>query len=248
MLVDVESVTINLVTEDRHFEITVVTASGETIFFPRAEVEIRPGGSPPGAGRTMYFYATKTETSPAPRLMTLIVEQPENEGGRERLDISPLDRPDAPFFVREAHPGDRAAVVDLVPRLRAFGPPPLRPPEALDAGERRTLDAFFDAPPGGARLWVAEAAEGAVLGFAYAEPAVDYFTGETYGHLGILAVAAEAEGRGAGRALIETFERWAADSGFRFVTLNVFADNARAVAFYERAGYRPDTLRYVKEV
>jgi hypothetical protein len=42
--------------------------------------------------------------------------------------------------VRAATEADRAFVLGLVPRLRAFGPPPLRPPEDLDAAERQTLE------------------------------------------------------------------------------------------------------------
>lgn len=61
-----------------------------------------------------------------------------------------------------------------------------------------------------------------------------------------LAVAAEAEGRRVGRALLSAVERWAVGEGDRFVTLNVFATNARAIGVYERAGYQPDTVRYVK--
>ena len=87
-----------------------------------------------------------------------------------------------------------------------------------------------------------------MLGMAYAEPAVDYFTQERHGHLGIIAVAEAAEGRGVGRELLATVERWAAEQGFRFVTLNVFATNARAIDVYGRAGYRPDTVRYLKEL
>jgi ribosomal protein S18 acetylase RimI-like enzyme len=152
------------------------------------------------------------------------------------------------LIIRPAIPADREAVLALVPRLRAFGPPPLRPAEALDAGEHRTIDQFFSAPPEGARLWVAAGEDGAVLGMAYAEEAVDYFTRERHGHLGIIAVAEAAEGRGVGRELLATVERWAAGQGFRFLTLNVFATNARAIAVYQRAGYRPDTVRYLKEL
>lgn len=152
-----------------------------------------------------------------------------------------------PFIIRPAAAADRAGVLALVPRLRAFGPPPLRPVEALDAGERRTLERWFDAPPEGSALWVAEG-DGEVLGMAYAECVEDYFTRERHGHLGILAVAAVAEGRGVGRALLDTVERWATEAGYRFVTLNVFASNTRAVRVYARAGYQPDTIRLVKEV
>ena len=53
---------------------------------------------------------------------------------------------------------------------------------------------------------------------------------------------------GVGRALIDAVERWADASGYRFITLNVFDANIGAKAFYERVGYTPDAVRYVKEV
>ena len=95
-------------------------------------------------------------------------------------------------------------------------------------------------------LLVAELDDVGAVGVAYAHVATDYFTGEPHGHLGILAVAEEGEGKGVGRALLTAVETWSAECGHRFLTLNVFAGNARARALYERAGYAPDTLRYVK--
>ena len=74
----------------------------------------------------------------------------------------------------------------------------------------------------------------------------DYFTGEEHGHVGIIAVAAPAEGRGVGTALMRAAERWAQDAGFAKLTLTVFEGNRRARAIYEHLGYRPETLRYVK--
>lgn len=154
----------------------------------------------------------------------------------------------ASFDIRPACAADRAGAVALVPRLRAFGTPPLRSAQSLDEAEQRTLEQFFDAPKAGGKLWVAVSEREDVVGIAYAERAVDYFTGETHGHLGILAVAEGAEGRGIGGALVAGVEAWATECGYRFVTLNVFAENGRAMAVYERAGYRPDTVRYVKEL
>jgi ribosomal protein S18 acetylase RimI-like enzyme len=153
--------------------------------------------------------------------------------------------------VRPATSRDEAAVLALVPRLRAFerssihSSSALRPPEALDAGEQRTLRRFFDGNPAGASLWVADI-EGAVVGMAYAERATDYFTQESHGHLGILAVAEHAEGRGVGKALLATVEQWSREAGFRFLSLNVFAENTRAIGVYEKAAYRADFVRYVK--
>jgi GNAT superfamily N-acetyltransferase len=152
------------------------------------------------------------------------------------------------FTIRPATSRDEAAVLALVPRLRAFpSSSTLRRPEALDAGEQRTLQRFFDGNPADACLWVAED-EGTVVGMAYAERATDYFTQENHGHLGILAVAEHAEGRGIGKALLATVEQWSRDAGFRFLSLNVFADNARAIDVYNKAGYRADFGRYVKEL
>ena len=149
--------------------------------------------------------------------------------------------------IRPARAEDHQAVLALVPRLRSFGSVPLRTAQDLDAGESRTLNAHFDRGlPESARLWVAESATQSIAGVAYAERLKDYFTQETHGHLGVLAVAEAAEGRGIARALIQTVENWARDSGFRFLTLNVFAGNEKARAFYDRADFRVDTIRYVK--
>ncbi|GLC25904.1 GNAT family N-acetyltransferase [Roseisolibacter agri] len=150
--------------------------------------------------------------------------------------------------VRAAAAADRDAIVALVPRLRAFGAAPLRPPEALDRAERETLERALAANAPDAALLVAEVEGLGVAGVAYAHGATDYFTGEPHAHLGILAVAEAAEGRGVGRALLEAVDAWARAQGHRYVTLNVFATNARARAVYERAGYAQDTLRYYKEL
>jgi GNAT superfamily N-acetyltransferase len=150
--------------------------------------------------------------------------------------------------VRPALASDREFIIGVVPRLRAFGTPPLRPPEALDGAERRALEEALASPREDATLLVAELDGLGPAGVAFAQSAVDYFTDETHAHLDILAVAESGEGRGVGRALIEAVERWATGRGYRFIDLNVFAGNARARAVYERAGYAPDIVRYYKEL
>jgi GNAT superfamily N-acetyltransferase len=150
------------------------------------------------------------------------------------------------IVVREAQPADRTAILGMVPRLRAFGSVPLRAASALDAGEQRTVNTFFDSPREGSVLYVAEQTAGVVAGAAYAERMKDYFTEEIHGHLGILMVARSAEGHGVGRALVIAIEQWALAGGFRFLTLNVFAGNQHAREFYERAAYKPDIVRYFK--
>lgn len=122
--------------------------------------------------------------------------------------------------------------------------------EDLDRAEHEVLSRVLDEMPVGADVFVAECGPPAVTvaGVAYVETATDYFTREQHGHLSILSVAEGAEGRGVGRALLDTVERWASARGFRFLTLNVFSGNDRARRIYERAGYAPDTIRYAKVI
>ena len=87
-----------------------------------------------------------------------------------------------------------------------------------------------------------------LVGIACVQTATDYFTGERHGHLAILAVAENAEGRGVGRLLLAASEAWARQRGYRFITLNVFAANVRARAIYERSGFALDTMRYYREL
>jgi GNAT superfamily N-acetyltransferase len=151
-----------------------------------------------------------------------------------------------PITVRAARPADRDFIVSLVPRLRAFGPPPLRPPEAVDRAEREALERALDALPEGSALFVAERDGAGPAGVLYLETATDYFTQERHGHVAILVVSEAGEGHGVGRALLQAAEAWGVERGYRFLTLNVFGGNARARLLYERAGYAVDTVRYAK--
>jgi GNAT superfamily N-acetyltransferase len=150
------------------------------------------------------------------------------------------------IYLRPAGGQDWRFVTTTAERLAAFGPPDWRPGPEIVAAEVRTLQAFFDAPREGTALCVAEAGGGERLGFVYVEPAVDYFTGETHGHVGILAVAEAAEGRGVASRLLEWAEGWARGRGYRRLTLNVFEGNQRARTAYEHLGFRPETVRYTK--
>ncbi len=148
-------------------------------------------------------------------------------------------------LVRPARRTDRAFALATVMRLGAFGPPPWRTPDEIGEADARVVRAFFEGPPPGASLLVAES-DAEPLGFIYLETLRDYFVGEEHGHVGILAVTEAAEGKGAGGALMRAAEAWARERGYRRLTLNVFDGNARARAIYDHFGYRPETVRYVK--
>jgi GNAT superfamily N-acetyltransferase len=154
----------------------------------------------------------------------------------------------SPVAIRAARDADRAFVLEAVERLADFETPPSwrTRPEIVE-GEARTLRAFFELPPSGAHLLIAESG-GRPLGFAYLETLRDYFTREEHGHVGILAVAKEAEGRGVGGALLEGAADWSRGRGFRRLTLNVFSANSRARRLYSRSGFEEESLRYVRRL
>ncbi len=147
--------------------------------------------------------------------------------------------------VRGARDGDRTFVLETAARLAAFGPPRWRTREEIVEAEARTLRDFFESSDEGSRLLIVETGERR-LGFALLEELRDYFTLDRHGHVGILAVTDEAEGLGAGGALIRAAEAWARERGYRTLTLNVFSGNSHAREVYEHLGFEPDTIKYIK--
>lgn len=155
--------------------------------------------------------------------------------------------PDREIGVRAGTAADRDFVIDTARRFAAFGPPPWRSALEVVEGEVRCLDDFFDGRLRGPVLLIAEDA-GTAVGFAFLEPAIDYFSGEPHGHIGMIAVTAAAEGRGAGAALMLAADVWARACSYSKLTLNVFEGNRRARRVYERFGYQVETVRYVKTI
>lgn len=150
-----------------------------------------------------------------------------------------------PITIRPAVPADRGFVVRLANRLADFDPAPWRTRAELIAGDRRALESWFDAPAEGEAMLIAEL-DGTPSGCAYLLSVVDYFTGQSHGHLSVLAVSEMAEGRGVGSALLDACEFWARTRGSDRLTLHAMVANTRARHLYERRGYVGELIRYVK--
>ena len=149
------------------------------------------------------------------------------------------------LHLRPARPGDLPFLLSLAPRLVEAGVPKWRMPAHVVEAERGALTRALAAGSPDAPILIAEA-DGAPVGFVYLETQVDFFTGRSHAHVAVLAVVNAAQGHGVGQALLAAAEDWARDRGHPFISLNVFTDNARARRVYERLGYGPETLRYVK--
>ncbi len=149
--------------------------------------------------------------------------------------------------IRPAIPGDREAVIGLTGRLADFPVPAWRTAEEIARADLHLLLPVLESPRPEALLLVAEL-EGRVAGFVFAAEREDYFTHELVAHVEDLALAPEAEGRGLARGLMEAVAAWARGRGRRRVSLNVWAQNRRAIGFYERLGFQPETVHYLREV
>lgn len=93
------------------------------------------------------------------------------------------------------------------------------------------LDELVEAH-GRGHVWVVEAADGELAGFAYGTPLDGSF------HLEEIDVVPRHGRRGVGTALLEAVCREAADAGFAAVTLTTFRHVPWNAPFYARRGFR----------
>lgn len=159
--------------------------------------------------------------------------------------MADLQRPD--IEIRRASGPDREAVLALADRLAAFGPTTRSAAEIAER-ERRALATALESRASSTEVMVAEAAGRAIAGVLLMETREDYFTGERHGHIGILAVAREAEGQGVGRQLLAAAEQWARERGYARLTLSVFTDNRRAKQLYLHEHWQPELETYFKRL
>jgi ribosomal protein S18 acetylase RimI-like enzyme len=140
---------------------------------------------------------------------------------------------------------DMAFVHSLSPRLSGVPAPPWHDLAAMEGFQDRHMAHSLD-PVEGAATLIARAADGKRLGYIHLRPGTDGVTEEPCGYISLLAVAEDAEGMGVAGRLMGAAETWARSRGYRLLSLDVFADNRRAVRFYERGGFKAETYRMVK--
>ena len=152
------------------------------------------------------------------------------------------------IIIRPATAADRPFLDSLDGRLIAEAVVPEITQDEIVAFQDDYTRKALDADEPGMVTLVAEDAAGARLGYIRLEPHRDMLTGGTAGYVSMLAVRAEAEGRGVAKRLMEAADAWAVQSGFRFLLLDVFASNATARRFYARGGFVDESLRLRRKV
>lgn len=149
--------------------------------------------------------------------------------------------------IRTGREADREAILGLTPRLGDFPVPPGRTAEEIGRADQHLILEALRQPAPECWLGVAELDQ-RVVGFVLVWEREDYFTHEALAHVEDLAIDTGAEGRGVARSLMEAAEAWASGRGYRRITLNVWAQNLRAIGLYQHLGYAPETVHYRKDL
>lgn len=143
--------------------------------------------------------------------------------------------------LRNATTADEPAIHRLTEQLAAFSIPPWRTPGEIARADHAILAEALRVPRAENLVLLAERLDGRVVGVLFVSTRADYFTGRPHAHVEVLALDPGSQGQGLGRQLMEEAERWARGMAYGAITLNVFDGNTRALALYERLGYRTET-------
>lgn len=147
--------------------------------------------------------------------------------------------------IRAATSDDHAAILALVPRLAATGTPTLRNQDQVRAADIASVAEALASQDDRCAFFVAEI-DGAIAGFIHVRRVLDYYTQREITHVSDIVVAPLAEGRGVGRALMGAAEAWAKQQGHALIQLYVLPENTPARTLYERSGYTPEWMKYIK--
>lgn len=143
------------------------------------------------------------------------------------------------FIVRLYGPEDHPRVTELAERL-STGVADWRSPDKVATAVLGWVQDSMDQTDSEHAMWVA-VAQDLVVGFVSAS--VDaHWSGDRDAYIGELVVAADYEGRGAGRALVQKAERWAADCGLQRIRLTTGAANHGALRMYRSLGYAAEDV------
>jgi len=153
-----------------------------------------------------------------------------------------------PVRVRPATMDDLPFIRSLAERFARFGTPAWRDSALMWKHHQQSAEEVGESIGTSDLVLLAEDAQGTRLGFICATHGTDFFTQEPQGYVSDLAVSAQAEGKGVGRKLLEQAEEWARTQGYRILTLDVFAANTLARAFYTHLGYAEESVKMVKEL
>ena len=152
--------------------------------------------------------------------------------------------------IRKAMPEDAPFIAQHAHRMLDFKLPDWRANEKdiMVKADINHLTKALQASDENDAMFIAEDESNSPLGFIRVNMQTDYFTGEEHAHVNDIVVTKDAEGKGAGKLLLAKADEWAKAKNARWITLNVFNENYRARKVYEKAGYKTEWIKYLKEI
>ena len=148
------------------------------------------------------------------------------------------------IHVRFYTPADQEFLFSLASRL-LIGAPPWIDPERMLEAVRQWIAGSLARHGSETVVFVAEDTRGERLGFASVSRD-RHFTGVPQAYIGELAVDEAVEGRGVGKALVGACEQWARDQGYTRLVLDTGFANERGRRFYERLGFKEESVKLVR--
>ncbi|MFB6724562.1 GNAT family N-acetyltransferase [Kribbella sp. NPDC056345] len=148
--------------------------------------------------------------------------------------------------IRPYQSTDRDAVLALAPRLTEGVAPWRDTAQVLAAVTAWVSEALERADERDRFVYVAELT-GAVAGFVSGQLR-SHWSGSSELYVGELVVSQQHEGRGVGRALIDTVSEHARRAGVPTLTLDTGAANANARAFYRSLGFHEEDVKLTKRL
>jgi GNAT superfamily N-acetyltransferase len=149
------------------------------------------------------------------------------------------------MLIRHATDQDRPAIMALVPRLVAFGPPPWRDALAMTKTDLAVMDEALRSTSDDPIVFVAEF-EGNLAGLIHLRSVEDYYRRRSHGHVADLIVVEGCEGQGIATVLLAKAEEWARAKGYDWLGIAVFEANGRAEKLYEKFGFHREVIRMIK--
>lgn len=119
-----------------------------------------------------------------------------------------------------------------------------RPPEQIKKYTEHELRVSLD--KGEDLVVIAEDDQRHPLGYVRLAIRPDFLALGPRGYVADLVVSPAAEGQGVALALMTVAEKWAQTLKLGMLSLHVFAGNSRARHFYEKLGFQPEVVEYVK--
>ena len=133
-------------------------------------------------------------------------------------------------------------------RLLDFGPPEWRDKEPMTRADIKHIITAMQSNDPDIAVFIAIDDKGEPCGFLHLTMQNDYYTREQHAHITDIVVVKKAEGKGVGKLLLQKADDWAREKNSRWITLNAFEGNTHAQAVYEKAGFKKEWIKYLKEL